>query len=160
MASEYLLKPYLEYNVWANQRIVNWLKTNSLKLLEQELPTSFPTIKKTLEHILSGQVFYLSIIKETPFEKGFVDADLLTALVKQSEHFAEYLADKDEAFFQELRTVDSRTMQGDYPIHLYVQHCINHSTYHRGQVVAMGRALGMSKPPSTDFIYFQMGVEV
>ncbi|MFN2424735.1 MAG: DinB family protein [Cryomorphaceae bacterium] len=31
---------------------------------------------------------------------------------------------------------------------------MNHSTYHRGQLVTMGRQAGLSTPPQTDYIFY------
>jgi uncharacterized damage-inducible protein DinB len=47
------------------------------------------------------------------------------------------------------------TSGGEY-VHSYRQmfrHVVNHSSYHRGQVVTMMRQAGV-KPPSTDLILF------
>jgi uncharacterized damage-inducible protein DinB len=35
-----------------------------------------------------------------------------------------------------------------------VLHCMNHSTYHRGQIITMLRQLGIETIPSTDFITY------
>jgi len=31
---------------------------------------------------------------------------------------------------------------------------MNHGTFHRGQLVTMGRSLGLTDPPKTDFIHY------
>jgi uncharacterized damage-inducible protein DinB len=46
---------YVEYNLWANQTIVNWLKAKPLDLMTQETPSSFPTIRETLLHIWNAK---------------------------------------------------------------------------------------------------------
>jgi uncharacterized damage-inducible protein DinB len=35
-----------------------------------------------------------------------------------------------------------------------IHHVMNHSTYHRGQLVTMGRELGFMDPPKTDFMQY------
>jgi uncharacterized damage-inducible protein DinB len=35
-----------------------------------------------------------------------------------------------------------------------IHHCMNHSTYHRGQIITMGKQLNLSKAPSTDLIFY------
>jgi len=35
-----------------------------------------------------------------------------------------------------------------------IHHCMNHSTYHRGQLITIGRQAGLQDPPRTDFIYY------
>jgi uncharacterized damage-inducible protein DinB len=41
----------------------------------------------------------------------------------------------------------------EYPLAHMMQHVVNHSSYHRGQVVTLLRQLGQSPPP-TDFLVF------
>ena len=36
-----------------------------------------------------------------------------------------------------------------------IMHCLNHSSYHRGQVVTQMRELGLEDIPRTDLIHFQ-----
>ena len=40
------------------------------------------------------------------------------------------------------------------PVWETIHHCMNHSTYHRGQIVTMLRQLGITNIPSTDFITY------
>ena len=40
-----------------------------------------------------------------------------------------------------------------------ILHVMNHGTYHRGQLVTMGRELGISDPPKTDFMAFVSAIE-
>ena len=40
-----------------------------------------------------------------------------------------------------------------YPLWQILQHLVNHSTYHRGQIITMLRQLGV-QPPATDFLVF------
>jgi uncharacterized damage-inducible protein DinB len=35
-----------------------------------------------------------------------------------------------------------------------IHHCMNHSTYHRGQIVTIARNLELTDPPSTDFMRY------
>ncbi|MFZ1749342.1 MAG: DinB family protein [Saprospiraceae bacterium] len=47
-------------------------------------------------------------------------------------------------------------MKKQHPNLLHIiHHVFNQGTYHRGQLVTMGRALGFLHPPSTDFIHFK-----
>jgi uncharacterized damage-inducible protein DinB len=64
-----------------------------------------------------------------------------------------FISEKTEEWFAEMQTYKTMTA-GTYPgiradaIH----HCMNHSTYHRGQIVTIARSLGIIDPPSTDFM--------
>ena len=57
------------------------------------------------------------------------------------------------------RMIDYKNMQGKpfrYPLRAILQHVVNHSTYHRGQVTTQLRELG-AKPLSTDLLrYYDM----
>ena len=35
-----------------------------------------------------------------------------------------------------------------------IHHCMNHSTYHRGQIVTMARNFGLTDTPSTDYMKY------
>jgi uncharacterized damage-inducible protein DinB len=36
-----------------------------------------------------------------------------------------------------------------------IHHCMNHQTFHRGQIITMARQLGLTEFPRTDFIIFK-----
>ena len=42
---------FARYNQWANNKIVNLLTTQAPEFIEKEIPSSFPTIKKTILHL-------------------------------------------------------------------------------------------------------------
>src|SRR5690606_19157956 len=88
-----LMNDYVIYNAWANQELVNWLKSKPSEKMIQEVLSSFPTIKATLLHILQTQLFWEHILmgtfsaephenKEPSIENVFED------IVNQSELFS------------------------------------------------------------------------
>lgn len=158
MNIEFLIKDYLQYNTWANKRLIDWLQANPVELIERDCPSSFRSIKKTLEHIWSAQTFYLSIIKQEAINKDYdqTSESLFKGLIHQSEDFASYILEREENYLTEEREVKTKILNGNYPIVVLIQHCINHSTYHRGQIITMGHFIGMSKAPSTDYFFYRM----
>lgn len=48
--------------------------------------------------------------------------------------------------------------KGEKPRYEFLHHCLNHSTYHRGQVVTIGRNVSLCDAPMTDFNYYNMGL--
>lgn len=62
------------------------------------------------------------------------------------------------------QTVPYTTWDGtawEMSLKLMVQHCTNHSTYHRGQLITLARQLGIKKEvPSTDLLYFSREIPV
>jgi len=161
MTLESLLKDHADYNLWANTQFVNWLKTKPLELMEREIPSSYPTLRDTLIHIWGAEQIWLErlrLIPPTTFLahrfNGTVE-DVFEGIVRQSEEFANYLQDLPDADFQEICTFKLLNGTEDSrPRSKMIHHCLNHSTYHRGQIVTMARTLGLTDPPSTDYIKY------
>lgn len=161
MTIESLLKDYAEFNLWANTQTINWLKTKPLELMEREMPSSFPTIRDTLLHIWGAEEIWLErlhmVTPNTFLSQRFTGTveDIFEGILKGSEAFATYVQTLPDADFQEIcsftllnGTEDSR------PRVKMIHHCMNHSTYHRGQIVTMARNFGLTDPPSTDYMKY------
>ena len=52
--------------------------------------------------------------------------------------------------------LDAPWAKGELARYEFIQHMINHSTYHRGQLVTMGRVLGITDAPGTDYNFFNL----
>lgn len=81
--------------------------------------------------------------------------EAIQGLNTTSVDFSNYIAAQKEDFFQKEFTVKTIT-SGVYTQKAFemVHHCMNHSTYHRGQLLMMARQLGLKNLPSTDMIYY------
>ncbi len=55
MSLQNLTTRLLRYNLWANERLTTFLLTLDRNILVQQTGSSFGTIDKTIQHILSGQ---------------------------------------------------------------------------------------------------------
>ena len=70
-----LLLQYAKYNVWANKRLIDTILKLDTSLPEQELVSSYPTIKLTVSHIWSAEYIWLQrlLLVEQPvwIEKVF-----------------------------------------------------------------------------------------
>jgi len=161
MTLESLLKDYAAFNLWANAETVNWLKTKPLELMLREVPSSFPTLKDTLLHIWGAEKVWLERLRQVPPEPFLFQTfngtteDVFDGILKMSEQFKAYVETLPDADFSAIchfrllnGTEDSR------PRHLMIHHCMNHSTYHRGQIVTIARNLELTDPPSTDFMRY------
>jgi uncharacterized damage-inducible protein DinB len=152
-----MLKRYATYNEWANAQMAAWLAQASDDMMEREIESSFPTLRQTVLHIWNAEYLWLQALKGLPtgdvpgksFEGN--SAQLLEAWLKASAEFRAYVQAMSD---DELR--GSRDTGGKSPLAVadIIQHCMNHSTYHRGQLITMGRQAGLENPPRTDFIYF------
>ena len=148
------IEELVAYNLWANKRLITWLKGNDQELLTKECQSSFTNILDTVNHILKGQIFYYCVLKEQPFERlwGNTIEEIFKGLIEQSSAFVDYV--KGQKSFNELRLVKTKMLNGTFLQFELIQHCMNHSTFHRGQIVTMGHQLGLSKAPSTDMLFY------
>lgn len=153
-----MLHTYATYNHWANQQLVNWLKEAPDSILDQEISSSFSSIKKTVVHIWGAEYLWLQIIKDESTDdspaRNFTGGkdDLLNGWLQASENFRDHVGGMS---VEQIMAQRPRTRgEGFTAIADMIQHCMNHSTYHRGQLITMGRQAGLSDPPRTDFIYF------
>lgn len=159
-----LTENYANYNLWANKTLVDWLRTKPAELLEREVASSFPSIKKTLQHIWHTQDYWLTILaKEEPAAHTPEDESLavvLEGIVRQSAALADVVASIAHTRIEEPILVVSPWFQSDFPAFEYLMHCVNHSTYHRGQVVTIGRQLGFTDAPMTDYNFYNVMVRL
>ncbi len=169
MTLDTLLQDYTAYNLWANTATVNWLRTKPADLMTREVPSSFPTLKHTLLHIWGAEQIWLERLQCIPTTK-FVSidftgttAEVFDGLLHCSAAFDQYTQRLDADAFQE--SCPFRLLNGTEdtrPRHQMILHCMQHSTYHRGQIVTMARNLGLTDPPQTDYIKYvrEKGIEV
>ncbi len=156
-----LVKDYAAYNLWANQALVSWLKTKPAHALEREVASSFSSIKQTLVHIWDTETWWLGILQglnpKSNYGRVFdgKPEEVFAGIVKLSEEFAAYVATLSEASLQEICPF-SIPYVGDFarPRFEMIQHCMNHSTYHRGQIITIGRNAGLTDAPMTDFMFY------
>ncbi len=150
-----LMKNYANYNLWANTTLVNWLRTKSAALLEQEVPSSFSSIKLTLQHIWQTERYWLSIIRKqepgTYNEFNGTVQDVCKELLKTSGELAGLVNAMTNEQVVEKTMIESPWFLCDFSNFEYIMHFANHSTYHRGQVITIGRSLGFTDAPMTDY---------
>jgi uncharacterized damage-inducible protein DinB len=148
---------YAEYNLWANRVMAQWLATATPAQWEQEIASSFSSLRATTLHIWSAEYLWLQVLKgqshqDNParhFEGTAEDA--LAEWLKASEAFYEWVAAQGADGLAQSRESGNRPPLAVTDI---IQHCMNHSTYHRGQLITLGRQAELSNPPRTDFIHF------
>jgi len=148
------------YNKWANGVVFSAAAGLSPDQLTHVVPSSFPSVRATLAHIVSTEWVWLRRwLHESPTSvpAWVASADLadlrvrLTAIEGEREA---YLADLTDTRLEEL--ISYRTLSGqphDDPLGDTLRHVVNHSTYHRGQVATQFRQLAIA-PPATDFIAY------
>lgn len=156
----YLTKNFVQYNLWANQTLTSWLKTKPREVLEKEVPSSFTTIQRTLVHIWQTQQYWLSVILKDPspafepFEGSLEDA--MDGIVAHSQQMADHIGSLTEEGVNEPTLVTSPWFECNFPNFEYVMQIVNHGTYHRGQIITIGRNLGFTDAPMTDYNFFNI----
>ena len=154
-----LLKEYTRYNLWANTRLVNWLAQATEAQLEQPLESSFPSIRATVQHLWGAEAIWLERLRGNS-PTTFVSLqgscqEVLQHWIKASADFTSFVAVQEDAFFQQ--TFEYKNLAGEAfqtAAKEMIQHCMNHSTYHRGQLITLGRQVGLGKAPQSDYIAY------
>ena len=154
------IQTLFSYNRWANRRLLDACRSLSPSAFTRDLGTSHGSLRGTLVHALWGEWIWLQRWRGTSprrvfTEDEFSDVDAIVARWAEVEH------DRDDLLrgLTESRLVarlSYENLQGqrwEYPLEQMMQHVVNHSSYHRGQVVTLLRQLGQV-PPSTDFLVF------
>ena len=157
---EHLMR-YTDYNLWANKRLTD--KLNALKpgdwLIEQM--SSFTTIKRTLLHIYDAETIWFKRLNgESPAAMPGRDfrgscEEIIVMLLDISFQFFKFVKSSDEAFLSTVcnyKSTEGKAFASS--VSDIIQHCMNHSTFHRGQLVTMMRFCGLTELPSTDYITY------
>ena len=154
------------YHAWANRRILDAAAALTPQQFIVTIPSSFPSVRDTLVHVLWSEWIWLQRWKgsspRTVFDPyDFPDATALSA--RWAEHQAEQAAFTGaltaDLLARLVRYVNTRGETWEYELWKQMLHVVNHSSYHRGQVITMLRQLG-APPPTTDFLvyYDEIGV--
>ena len=151
----------LEYNAWANARICNLLDKTAPDILIRENKGSFNSILKTLTHIWDAEVVWLNRLngeRITAFPSTgleFTPDEIIHRLKITDNAFVELVNTRGEDFFdQSCSYTNMKGVPFTDPVDHILYHVINHSTYHRGQIITMLRDAGVTDLVSTDFIIF------
>lgn len=161
-----LLLTYCKYNLWANQTLINYIQSIEQDIIDTPLESSFPDLRKTIYHIWDAQVIWLSRLQgaspltwpSMEYGEGFSGFDLY--FLRQCEDFIQFISTRSESFFESVsyyKTIngtEQQTRNGEI-----VLHSMNHSTYHRGQIITMLHNLGFHTLPATDYIVFNRLIE-
>jgi uncharacterized damage-inducible protein DinB len=156
----YSIHKHLTFNVWANTQLVQLLRVLDDEFYFKENKSSFPSIAKTVIHMWGAQHIWLTRMQGTSLSK-FPHMEVkdkmisLDGLVKSSADIQKFTESKDEAFLASAYAY--KNMKGDPFEDSYEEtlfHVMNHSTYHRGQIITMLREAGVTNVVSTDLIHY------
>src|SRR5262245_28917152 len=149
------IRAFFAYNRWANRRLLDAAGELTAEELNQDLLGSFQSIKGTFRHLLWGERSWLRFWQADDFGPDLASTEFpdLPAIVAGwnalEEEKAVFVRGLSDEKLRAPRSVD----EDEYVLGELIQHALNHSTHHRGQVVMMLRQLGRT-PPGTGFRQF------
>jgi uncharacterized damage-inducible protein DinB len=156
-----------EYDGWANRRVLKAASELSDEQFTRTISGSFHCLRDTLLHILGGEWIWLAYWRNPPDSpaslselkakrdalfspEAFPNLDALQSkwieVESEQSEFISRLNNDSLAKMLPFRGTRLTLMQ-------LMQHVVNHSSYHRGQVAFIMRQLG-AKPLATDFHVF------
>lgn len=156
----YSIHNHLKFNSWANTQVADLLRTVDDEIYFRENKSSFSSIATTILHMWGAQHVWLKRLEGISLS-AFPHMDVkdktvsLNGLIKSSEDIQTHIASKGEEFLATRYAY--KNLKGD-PFEDAVEdtlfHVVNHSSYHRGQIITMLREAGVTKVVSTDLIHY------
>ena len=154
------IKMLFAYNTWATHRFFESLNQVRAETLLREMLASHGSLQGTLMHLVGAEKIWLSRWIGKPESRGLSEADAPTLpTLKEvwedvAARTARFIARLDTAKLQ--ASFEYSTLKGTKytnTLQQTLQHLVNHSSYHRGQLTLLMRQLGL-QPVSTDLIEF------
>jgi len=148
------------YNAWANRRCFAALEPLRAEEYFRDLKSSHGGLHGTLCHIVWAEQLWLNRWLGKPNPASPQGRDLTTLAAARARW--EAIETERDAFLAGLverrldETVAVKPSAGGEYVHTFremFRHAVDHSTYHRGQLVTLLRQVGV-EPPSTGLIVF------
>jgi uncharacterized damage-inducible protein DinB len=143
---------FILYNNWANQQVLQACQNLSEAQLASTIPGAYGTIRDTLEHIIQGEEFYLSLLTgsrpQPPFKwdtrPGLAEMTAYAAQVgKALEDMAQHTLPTDQV------TEEDGGKQFHYQALAVFIQIINHGVEHRTNITTILNQ-GLGTPPAVD----------
>jgi uncharacterized damage-inducible protein DinB len=159
MTSEEILTLF-EYDEWATKRTLESVSNLSDGRYHDDLKSSHGGIHGTLLHIYGADMIWFQRWKESS-RSASSNLDEIPNLESLKAHWKEYRISLDKylrSLTENMLTgplsyTDTKGNKHAEPLYQQMLQIINHSSYHRGQIVTMLRQVG-GKPQATDLIAF------
>jgi uncharacterized damage-inducible protein DinB len=151
MNKEHILE-HLSYHYWATGKLLDCCEQLDSLSLNQNVGGSFGSMFATLIHMYSAETVWLARWQEQP-EPAFAAPNAFEDV--RALRNAWQLKGEDIIAFA--RTADSSKVMNirshQHALWEMILHMIDHSSFHRGQVIFMLRNAGQT-PPQTNFIHY------
>lgn len=154
-----------QFNIWANNRILNHLKSLPDQIYNKELESIFSSIHEVIVHIYRVDGMWFSVISGDSFEETMkviqtLEENAVGKGLQEMMGLYEEVSEKYLAFISSLDNPDDaitiyhpRYGESTARISDLIDHVVNHGTYHRGNITAMLRQQGHPGIP-TDYILY------
>jgi uncharacterized damage-inducible protein DinB len=153
-----VLNELFRYNSWARDRQLQVCAGLTEDQFLRALGGSFPSLRDTLAHLLAVEWIWLERFqgrspKTLPAPAEFPNLAALTLRWQTVERdMRAYLAGlTEETLEAPISIVSTRNQARTFELWRMLQHLLHHQSYHRGQVTAILRQLGVT-PPQVDFL--------
>jgi uncharacterized damage-inducible protein DinB len=158
-----LLLTDIDYSAWSNHRLLEACSTYPAEELVHDLRLPHTSILSTLQHVYDAEKVWLDGIRTTDLGHYLLPQDPAPALslnaLKQS------WPELWEAYHQWIQVQSEGSLGTDILVQLpgsmpklarwkILRHLLDHSQFHRGQIVATIRALGHCPPAINRMDYF------
>jgi uncharacterized damage-inducible protein DinB len=152
------------YNNWADNTAMEWLHQITDEQWNQVITSSFSSIKQTAIHIASAEKIWVDFWEKVP-DPVYLSGEFkgtkndLIAIWEKASAALKFFVEKnpEENYRQHITFKYPRGGEGAMEFWQTFSHIINHSTYHRGQLVTLLRQAGFAKFSSIDLAtYYRM----
>ena len=149
-----------EYNRWANARVLDAVSKLTPEQFSRDLQSSHRSVRDTLAHILAAEWIWLERWKGVSPNALLIPSDFPTVESLETRWavveggYTEFINGvTDGSLATVIAYTNTRGEEWAYPLGQMLQHVMNHSSYHRGQVTTMLRQLGAEVNP-VDLLVF------
>jgi len=152
------------YNRWATNRLLQAVSGLDHADFTHETGTSHGSLRGTFVHLVWAEWVWLqrwqghsptSVFDQHEFPTLETVATLWREVDRAQQEFLRALT--DDRLTAAISYENLLGQRWEYSLAQMMQHVVNHSSYHRGQLVTLLRHLGRT-PPSTDYLlYFDEG---
>ena len=162
-----MLKAYFielsAYNSWANYKAMDWLSQIDDEQWERANVSSFSSVRNTTVHLASAEKiwidFWTSVKDPVYLSAEFAGTkdeliNIWSAASKGLENFIQ--RHPEEEYMSSVKFVYPNGKTGHMPYYQTFAHIINHSTYHRGQLVTLLRQAGYNQFSSIDLATYHI----
>lgn len=154
------VKYLYDYNRWANARVLDSVSKLTLEQFSRDLQSSHRSVRDTLAHILAAEWIWLERWKGVSPSALLTQSDFPTVESLEARwtsvegDYTEFINGvTDGSLATVIAYTNTRGEEWAYPLGQMLQHVMNHSSYHRGQVTTMLRQLGAEVNP-VDLLVF------